>query len=217
MKNEPAQSQDILRPVPLPLVKLLSLATVAWGVLGHGWFNMLGAAWVVWMVLALLIFLDASACESRRATWGQASAIFVRIIGPGILPFYGALCVLLAVGPSYVRQTPGFSLPPQGRPVPSQLNQSSVFTPNASFAPKPASVNAPGFSSTPPRPFKRPNTAQGPATSNAGPQAASNPKPAVNPAATKPVSPTPTPAAGTPTPFIIQPNGSARPTPAPPK
>ncbi len=215
MKNETPISQDIQRSQSLPLIKLLGLAMVAWGVLGHGWFGMMGAAWVVWLVLVLLILLDASACESRPAAWNQATTMLGRIMGPGMMPFYGALCLLLAVGPSYVRQMPVFTLPTKGSNVPSQVNKSSAFTPNASFAPKPASLNTPAFSSSPSRGFKRPNITQGPTAPPAKPQAPGSSPSTVAPPAPKPASPTPAlvPPSTPSKPAPIQPSGSARPSP----
>jgi hypothetical protein len=220
MKNEPTQSQEILRPQPLPLIKLLSLATVAWGVIYHGWLNMLGVGWLVWLILALLLLLEAGGADSRPADWSHGTAMLGRILGPAMLPFYGALCLLLALGPFYVRQTPVLTLPPKMNVMPNRSSEPSAFTPNSSSAPKPErSSNAPSVSSTSPRTFKRPNLAQPPATTNAKPQVAGTPTPAVTPPAAKPLSPAPAPAAPTTfnKPLPIQPSGSARPAPATPK
>lgn len=231
MKNEPTQSQDSQPNNPLPLIKLLSLATVTWGVLGHGWLNMLGGGWVIWVLLGLLLLLEAGGADSRPAGWSHGLSMFGRILGPAMLPFYGALGLLLAVGPSYIRQTPVFTLPPKGSSQPNRVAEAPgfppSFNPNASSAPKPGSLpgsmNAPSMSSSPPRPFKRPNIPQPPPTAGAKFQPPSPPTSATAPSIPKPVpsqmptvSPTPAPSAATtsgkPTP--IQPSGSARPQPA---
>ena len=221
MKNELTQTHA---HQSLPLIKLLSLATVGWGVLGHTWFDMLGAAWLVWLVFGLLLLLDAGAAGTRPAEWNHVGAMLGRILGPSILPFYAALGLLLAVGPSYVRQTPVFTLPPKGSSMPNRFNETSGFKPTASSLPRPGSPNAPSFSSTPPRPFSRPNIPQGPAAPNAQPQVGRPPAPVATPTAPKPASPAPVsppsaPAAPTTfsKPAPIQPSGSARPATSAPK
>ncbi len=235
MKNEPTQSKETQRPQTLPVIKLLGLATAAAGVLYHGWIDMMGGGWLIWLVLVLLMLLEAGAAESRAVAWSQAQAMVGRLLGPAMLPFYGALCLLLAVGPSYMRQAPIFALPAKGS---SFVDVSgSTRSPNKpgnlnGGAPIPSSPPRPISSyGTPPRPAAMPvpTTASKPATTlpqvtkSGVPSATAAPAPA-SASPKQPASPMPAAVPATPsgmkTPAVfqrppsIQPSGSARPAPA---
>ena len=100
-------------------IKLLSLAVVGWAVLSTPWLTVKNAGWVPWLVLVLLILLDAYGTDSKPAAWSQWSAGLLRMQGPSMLPYYAALFVFLAFGPSQVRHfAPQSAL---GISVPSSL------------------------------------------------------------------------------------------------
>ena len=203
-------------------IKILSLAVVAWAVLSTPWLTLQNAAWVPWVVLVLLILLEAYATDSKPAAWSQWSAGLLRMQGPGMLPYYAVLAVFLSVGPGQVRQiaSPGALAFPTSPSLPGKFDRSSPL-PTQHTAPTSAPVRPTGFpgSSAPPRPtiFKPAPTGKPEAIpTNAPPVPAKfsrNPPksgPAQSPAQALPT-------AAPPAQGLVAPTSSARPPAAPAK
>lgn len=161
-------------------IKILSLAVVFWAVTSSNSLIVQSATWVPWMVLLLLMLLEAYAVDAKPASWSQWSAGLLRMVGPSMLPYYALLAAFLAFGPGQVRHIPQagvpvYSGPPISRPggFPNQYpggqhtpGRPTGF-PGNTAPPRPTSANPaaakgqPGASATgaPPRPAPFPGNA----------------------------------------------------------
>lgn len=201
-------------------IKILSLAVVLWGVTSSVLLNVQGAAWVPWVALMLLMLLEAYAMDAKEASWSQWSVGLLRLMGPGMLPYYAVLAAFLAFGPGQLRHIaqPGpLAFPAQaGRPggVPNQFpgHQSGPVRP----------TGFPG-NTAPPRPTMiNPSAAgqQGQKPTGAPPRSATFPvKPANGGPAQAPTQPAapPIPSAPPPANGAVGPTSTAKPPALPGK
>lgn len=123
-------------------IKILSLAVVVWAVLTSFSLTAQGAGWVPWVVLVLLMLLEAYSAGAQPASWANLTNGFARVFGPAMLPYYVVLAAILAIGPSQMRHVS----PSGGSWISSPSAQQPKFdraAGNPSLRPAPNSAPAP--------------------------------------------------------------------------